>query len=115
MKLRPQFNLRFRDAEQFLDVKYLAEESDIPVNEWVLRQIEREPLLKGGRIAAERQQKIKVQTSSRHSGGSGDDLGSHSTAVAEYPVCPRCGKGNNVKELEPGRFHCDKCGVNFAG
>jgi hypothetical protein len=52
MKMRPQFNLRFRDADQFLDVKFLAESAEIPVNEWILRQIERVPLLKGARLTA---------------------------------------------------------------
>lgn len=52
MKMRPQFNLRFRDADQFLDIKFLADEADIPVNEWILRQVEKVPLLLGARLAA---------------------------------------------------------------
>lgn len=52
MKLRPQFNLRFRDADQFLDVKFLADAEEIPVNEWILRQIEKVPMLMGARLAA---------------------------------------------------------------
>jgi hypothetical protein len=53
MKMRQQFNLRFRDAEQFLDIKFLAEEEEIPVNEWILRQIEKVPLLLGARLTEE--------------------------------------------------------------
>jgi hypothetical protein len=55
MKMRPQFNLRFRDAEQFLDIKYLASEADIPVNEWILRQIEKVPVLLGARLTAKKE------------------------------------------------------------
>ena len=54
MKLRPQVQLRFRDAEQFMDVKTLAGEEKLSVNEWILHQIEQVPLLKGARIVAER-------------------------------------------------------------
>lgn len=52
MKMRPQFNLRFRDADQFLDVKFLADNAEIPMNEWILRQVEKVPLLLGARLAA---------------------------------------------------------------
>jgi hypothetical protein len=55
MKMRPQFNLRFRDAEQFLDVKHLAGEAEIPVNEWILRQLEKVPLLLGARLTAKKE------------------------------------------------------------
>jgi hypothetical protein len=58
MKMRPQFNLRFRDAEQFLDIKFLADEAEIPVNEWILRQIEKVPMLKGARLTAEYEAKL---------------------------------------------------------
>jgi hypothetical protein len=38
MKLRVPFQLRFRNAEQFTQVKRLA--GDVGMNEWLLRQIE---------------------------------------------------------------------------
>jgi hypothetical protein len=66
MKMRPQFNLRFRDAEQFLDIKYLASEADIPVNEWILRMLEEVPLLKGARLAA----KMEAVNAAIKAGGS---------------------------------------------
>ena len=50
---RPLFELKFRDMDQLLDIRFLADEAEIPVNEWILRQIERVPLLKGARLAAE--------------------------------------------------------------
>lgn len=40
MKLRPQFNLKFRSAEEFVAVKEKAQVEDISVNEWVLRGME---------------------------------------------------------------------------
>lgn len=40
MKLRPQFNLRFRDAEQFKQIQDIAAASGLAVNEWLLRQAE---------------------------------------------------------------------------
>jgi predicted HicB family RNase H-like nuclease len=41
VKLRPQFNLRFRDAEQFVAIKEKALSSaDRSVNEWILKTIE---------------------------------------------------------------------------
>lgn len=40
MKLRPQFQLRFRDAEQFEDVRSAALAEGVPMNEWLLRRIE---------------------------------------------------------------------------
>ena len=40
MKFRPQFNLKFRSAEEFVAVKEKACVEDISVNEWVLRQME---------------------------------------------------------------------------
>jgi len=54
MKLRPQMQLRFRDVDQFVDVKTLAREEKLSVNEWILQRIEEEPLLKGGTIRKER-------------------------------------------------------------
>ena len=40
MKLRPQVQLRFRDAEQFLAIKDRAAVAALSVNEWILRQVE---------------------------------------------------------------------------
>ena len=50
MKMRPQFNLRMRDADQFLDVACLAEAEGISSNEWILRQMETHPVLLGARL-----------------------------------------------------------------
>lgn len=58
MKLRPQFNLRFRDAEQFELVMDEAERDGISMNEWVLRGLEGfYVVLKGQRVMAERKAK----------------------------------------------------------
>jgi hypothetical protein len=88
MKLRPQFNLRFRDADQFVDVKTLADEEGVPMNEWLLRQIEKVPLLKGGRIAEERRVAkkgapgaTKAQTSA---------VGAPEAAVGLSTACSEC-------------------------
>jgi len=40
MKMRPQFNLRPRDAEQFKKIQDIAAARGIAVNEWILRQVE---------------------------------------------------------------------------
>jgi predicted HicB family RNase H-like nuclease len=40
MKLRPQFNLRFRDIAQFELVMDEAQRDDISMNEWILRILE---------------------------------------------------------------------------
>jgi hypothetical protein len=40
MKLRPQFNLRFRSAEQFVQFRDIAAARGLAVNEWLLRQAE---------------------------------------------------------------------------
>ena len=40
MKLRPQFNLRFRSAEQFTQIQDIAAARGLAVNEWLLRQAE---------------------------------------------------------------------------
>jgi hypothetical protein len=50
--IRPLFELKLRDMDQLLDIRFLAEQDEVPVNEWILRQIERVPLLLGARIAA---------------------------------------------------------------
>ena len=54
MKLRPQFNLKLRDAEQFYLINGEAAREDISMNEYILRGIEGfYVVLKGQRIAAE--------------------------------------------------------------
>lgn len=40
MKLRPQFSLRFRDADHFVAVDRAAERSGISMNEYILRKVE---------------------------------------------------------------------------
>ena len=40
MKLRPQFNLRLRDLDQFVQFQNIAAAKGISVNEWLLRQAE---------------------------------------------------------------------------
>lgn len=55
--IRPLIELELRDMDQFLDIKFLAEGAEIPVNEWILRQIEKVPLLNGARLAAEQEAK----------------------------------------------------------
>ena len=58
MKLQPQFNLRFRDAEQFELVMDEAERDGISMNEWVLRGLEGfYVVLKRQRVMAERKAK----------------------------------------------------------
>jgi predicted HicB family RNase H-like nuclease len=46
MKLRPHFDLRFRDAEQFMEVQELAKKSGISMNEWLIRKIEATKVVK---------------------------------------------------------------------
>jgi hypothetical protein len=59
MKLRPQFNLRFRSAEQFELVMGEAAREDISMNEYILRGLEGfYVVLKGQRIAAERAEEL---------------------------------------------------------
>lgn len=48
MKFRPQVQLRFRDAAQFLQIKQMAREEFTSVNEWVLRRIESKIGQEGG-------------------------------------------------------------------
>jgi hypothetical protein len=50
MKMRPQFNLRMRDTDQFSDVACLADQEGISSNEWILRQMEKHPVLLGARL-----------------------------------------------------------------
>jgi hypothetical protein len=60
MKLRPQFNLRFRDVAQFELVMGEAERDKVSMNEWILRHLEEScVVLRGQRVMAERQQKTK--------------------------------------------------------
>jgi hypothetical protein len=55
MKMRPQFNLKPRDAEQYELIKGEADREDISMNEWILRQLEDSCIvLKGQRVAAEK-------------------------------------------------------------
>ena len=54
MKLRPQFNLRFRDADQFELIAGEAERDHVSMNEWILLRLESDSVvLKGQRVAAE--------------------------------------------------------------
>ncbi len=55
MKMRPQFNLRFRDAEQFELVMGEAGRDGISMNEWILLRLESDSVvLKGQRVMAEK-------------------------------------------------------------
>ena len=55
MKLRPQFNLRFRDVEQFELVATLAGEQNVSMNEWIILAMEAfDPAVKGSAIEAGR-------------------------------------------------------------
>lgn len=59
MKLRPQFNLKLRDAEQFYLINGEAAREDISMNEYILRGLEGfYVVLKGQRIAAERAEEL---------------------------------------------------------
>ena len=40
MKLRPQFQLRFRDAEQFVELKKAARRISVSMNEYILGRLE---------------------------------------------------------------------------
>lgn len=40
MKLRPQFQLRFRDAEQFVELKKAARRISLSMNEYILGRLE---------------------------------------------------------------------------
>jgi hypothetical protein len=53
--IRPLFELKLRDMDQLLDIRFLAEQDEVPVNEWILRQIERVPLLHGARLTAKKE------------------------------------------------------------
>ena len=56
MKLRPQFNLRFRDAEQFELIAAEADRAHVSMNEWILLRLEESSVVvKGQQIAAKRQ------------------------------------------------------------
>jgi len=56
MKIRPQFNLRFRDVEQFELVMDEAGREKISMNEWVLLHLEESSVvLKGQRVMVDRQ------------------------------------------------------------
>ena len=48
MKFRPQMQLRFRSAEQFVSVKAMAASAGLSDNEWVLQKIEAAGGLKNG-------------------------------------------------------------------
>jgi hypothetical protein len=53
MKIRPQFNLRFRDVEQFELVMDEAGRERISMNEWVLLRLEEASIvLRGQRVTA---------------------------------------------------------------
>ena len=93
MKLRPQFNLRFRDADQFLDVRFLADEADIPVNEWILRQIEKVPLLLGARLTAKMEAGDEqiAKPGKRGKGGQAVEQGIESVNLTE--LCHKNGIG----------------------
>jgi hypothetical protein len=45
MRLRPQFQLRFRDEDQFVAFQKQAAQADISMNEWLLQKIEAGPLV----------------------------------------------------------------------
>jgi predicted HicB family RNase H-like nuclease len=49
MKLRPQFNLRFRDVEQFEKVMDEASKANVSMNEWIVLQIEAALLARQGK------------------------------------------------------------------
>ena len=42
MKFRPQFQLRFRSADQFTRLRKIAEREGVALNEWLLRRVEDE-------------------------------------------------------------------------
>ena len=136
MKMRPQFNLRFRDAGQFLDIRYLASEADIPVNEWILRRLEEEPLLKGARLTAEMEavnaaikaggsagvEKDTVSPAGKRGvrkGAAGDrgkllrgESVSGATAAKAEAVAPewRCVCGSTGKRMKGKELVCFSCG-----
>jgi hypothetical protein len=41
MRLRPQFQLRFRDAGQYVEIQHLARLAGKSMNEWILCRLER--------------------------------------------------------------------------
>jgi hypothetical protein len=57
--------------------------------------------------------RVKVKGPRRSGGSLGGENGK-SVAVAEYPICPRCGRGEDVKEWGSKQMRCTKCGFNFA-
>ena len=102
MKLRPQMQLRFRDVEQFTDVKTIAAEERLSVNEWVLQRIEQVPMLKGAKIAKERQAgKQTIRASHVVKDESKEPTDEQNAAKGKAEVkgedsagkCPLCGKG----------------------
>lgn len=63
MKMRPQFNLKPRDAEQFELIKGEAAREDISMNEYILRGLEGFYIvLKGQRVSASKDVGNKTAT-----------------------------------------------------
>ena len=94
MKMRPQFNLKPRDAEQFELIKGEAAREDISMNEYILRGLEGFYIvLKGQRVSASK------------------DVG-NKTATGEITQIPGGGVKNGGVVGEGGNnSRVDKCGV----
>jgi hypothetical protein len=82
MKLRPQFQLRFRDAEQFLEFKKAAQRKAVSMNEYILGRLE-----SGNRRAVEAASILRShqEALSKTSGFSGNaKCETHSLEMADF-------------------------------
>ncbi len=101
MKLRPQFNLRFRDVEQFELVMSEAERDHISMNEWILIHLEQASVVvKGQRIAAEREI-VRLKAANL--------LMSLDTATGEVKVIPE-GENEHGAKKETSIVRADEAG-----
>lgn len=94
MKLRPQVQLRFRDAEQFLAVKARAAGHGLSVNEWILQRIEHKaPSLRGeGVMPSDGVRELAQQNTQRAVTGDHRAETSGEAHTIETPSCPEDGE-----------------------
>ena len=83
MKLRPQFQLRFRDAGQFEDVRSSALAEGVPMNEWLLRRIENASQVREMPIKIQSQKRSTPEMSRRETVPTKEEL--------EGRACKECG------------------------
>jgi hypothetical protein len=134
MKMRPHFDFRFRDAEQFDLIKGEAAREDISMNEYILRGLEGfYVVLKGQRIAAakmeaEKNGKPGIESISGANGGveagssagrvepgnqSGGEIGGG--LLGGRDGAPRAGRGNRKGDIKSGKAASERGKIRDAG